>query len=452
MVSISGLRLRKALCIRAYNIRSADETLEEQFAKLSYRGEDGRVYLLFVDVKTVLGFTDTPWIDEVFKRLWGESRYERLIFSEFIAFLESGQVPSSDGSSSGAMSEISPLKGKGTPCPGGKVRPASKAASMIVEPGRERAKPHPPQPPRAAISKHEQALLFAQTLAESSGGEGGDAPEGVDKEQEGGEEGRSLAACKGMQLVRTTSTDSMHRGPVGSVWRKRETVRQERTVQYTTVDADGSLQELVEKETSETEVLHMESRETGEFAHRETTIYEQTETFNNEVVAEQRGQEEYVHLKSVDDEFEYMDSTMPKHAKQQNGEEEGEEGRREAGVGEDAQPQLSPRLNASPPKAQFECEETREQQHYVPQREELDELNEEEMAAYEQYLRLQEQFDAEQREKEQTGYPLEEEDGEEEEEEDGEEQQQHQTKIAEAELVEDVHPQVQAKTNFADID
>lgn len=29
--------------------------------------------------------------------------------------------------------------------------------------------------------------------------------------------------------------------------------------------------------------MHMECRVTGEFVHRETTTYEQTETFNNEV-------------------------------------------------------------------------------------------------------------------------------------------------------------------------
>lgn len=55
----------------------------------------------------------------------------------------------------------------------------------------------------------------------------------------------------------------------------------------------------------------MECRETGEFAHRETTQYEQMESFNEEVVAEVRGAEEYVHLKSLDDEFHYMESTMP---------------------------------------------------------------------------------------------------------------------------------------------
>jgi hypothetical protein len=42
-------------------------------------------------------------------------------------------------------------------------------------------------------------------------------------------------------------------------------------------------QELVERETTQSEVLHMECKETGEFAHRETTQYEQMETFNDEV-------------------------------------------------------------------------------------------------------------------------------------------------------------------------
>ena len=71
-------------------------------------------------------------------------------------------------------------------------------------------------------------------------------------------------------------------------------------------------QELTEKEITTTEVLHMECRETGEFAHRETTNYEQSETFNDELVAEEKGNEEYVHMKSIDDEYEFLDSNMPK--------------------------------------------------------------------------------------------------------------------------------------------
>jgi hypothetical protein len=68
-----------------------------------------------------------------------------------------------------------------------------------------------------------------------------------------------------------------------ALWRKREVVKQEKAVYYTTIDDDGGLQELVEKETTQTEVLHMECRNTGEFAHRELTEFEQIETFNDEV-------------------------------------------------------------------------------------------------------------------------------------------------------------------------
>lgn len=68
-----------------------------------------------------------------------------------------------------------------------------------------------------------------------------------------------------------------------ALWRKREVVKSEKSVHYTTIDDDGGLQELVERETTQTEVLHMECRETGEFAHRELTEFEQVETFNDEV-------------------------------------------------------------------------------------------------------------------------------------------------------------------------
>lgn len=48
------------------------------------------------------------------------------------------------------------------------------------------------------------------------------------------------------------------------VWRKREVVKQEKTIHYTTVDDLGVQQELIERETTQTEVLHMECRDTGE--------------------------------------------------------------------------------------------------------------------------------------------------------------------------------------------
>jgi hypothetical protein len=117
--------------------------------------------------------------------------------------------------------------------------------------------------------------------------------------------------------------------PGKPLWRKREVIKQEKTVHYTTVDEDGSLQELVEKETTQTEILHMECRETGEFAHRELTQYEQVEMFNDEVVNTVRGNEEYVHLKSLEDEFHYMDSNMP--PKERDEKESNEEEARRAG-------------------------------------------------------------------------------------------------------------------------
>jgi hypothetical protein len=109
------------------------------------------------------------------------------------------------------------------------------------------------------------------------------------------------------------NTDS-HRKPRPSrpLWRKRETIVHERIVQYTTVDVDGVVQELIESERTQNEIVHLECKDTGEFAHRESTQYEQMETFNSEVVAQERGAEEYLHLKSRDDEFEHLQSDMPR--------------------------------------------------------------------------------------------------------------------------------------------
>ena len=69
------------------------------------------------------------------------------------------------------------------------------------------------------------------------------------------------------------------------------------------------------------QILHMECKDTGEFAHRESTEYEQTEVFNKEVVSTEHGNEEYVHLKSQHDEYEHLESNMPKN-RQRGGEEE----------------------------------------------------------------------------------------------------------------------------------
>lgn len=144
-----------------------------------------------------------------------------------------------------------------------------------------------------------------------------------------------------LEIIVRPSKQGLGGGQVAAgkqLWRKREVVRQEKSVHYTTVDENGELQELVEKETTQTEVLHMECRETGEFAHREITQYEQLETFNEEVVNVVRGNEEYVHLKSMEDEFHFMDSNMPPKERDERELEE-EEARRAMEGEEGAHPQ-----------------------------------------------------------------------------------------------------------------
>lgn len=94
-------------------------------------------------------------------------------------------------------------------------------------------------------------------------------------------------------------------------WKKKETVLQEKTVVYTTIGPDGHVQELMETVKQQNHVLHMEMKDSEEFAHHEFNEYEQTETFNEELVSGNHGTEEFLHLKSVDDEYEFFDNQMP---------------------------------------------------------------------------------------------------------------------------------------------
>ncbi|CAM9818317.1 unnamed protein product [Chrysoparadoxa australica] len=132
-----------------------------------------------------------------------------------------------------------------------------------------------------------------------------------------------LAVYKGTNMVLREDGHDLYKRrscPGPPVWRKQETVVQERIVHYTTIDEHGKLQELFETEKTQTEVLHMECKDTGDFAHRERTQYECGEKFNGEVVLQERGEEVYVHLKSNEDEYEHMESTgMPRHQQEEGG-------------------------------------------------------------------------------------------------------------------------------------
>ena len=88
----SLVRLRKAICIRAHNLRAADETLEDQFAKYSFKKNDNKRYICLQDVKQALS-TDAPWIEDLFRNLIGNVSILEMDFSDFIDFLEKGKQP-----------------------------------------------------------------------------------------------------------------------------------------------------------------------------------------------------------------------------------------------------------------------------------------------------------------------------------------------------------------------
>ena len=352
-VGVSSLRLRKALVIRSYNLRETDETLEEQFRKISTQNEEsGEIQLNLDDVKEYLGFgVGSSGASKVDRLLGGSLTGKEINFREFVEFLESGNTPASkleDG-----REEVNENEDNGsTSCSIGRQRSSSKLREKKGLPNKDNRNgvsfdtpapggnsndnnnnDNPPSPPVDRTHNRDAALAFARAEADATmlGDDVETETDSSDKLSDPTEcaspnpnPNTSFAKVPSLELIITGSlnNEGLQRSN-SSVWRKREVVKQERTIHYTTVDDDGQLQELVETETSQREVLHMESRDTGVFAHRETTLYETKETFNDEVVNLQTGQEEYVHLKSVDDEYEYMDSSgMPPRDGQGQGEGE----------------------------------------------------------------------------------------------------------------------------------
>ena len=101
-----------------------------------------------------------------------------------------------------------------------------------------------------------------------------------------------------------------------SMWKKHETVIQERIVKQITVDKDGKINELITTDKSQNDIIHIESKLTGEFVHREYTQQEQTEELDKDMSTFIRATEEYIHLKSKEDEYEYLHSEVPPQSEQ----------------------------------------------------------------------------------------------------------------------------------------
>lgn len=261
------------------------------------------------DVKDALSLS-APHMDELFKTCLGSSTAD-VEFDCFIEFLETGKVSFSV--------EASPRFSRNN---------AMDFNNLSKPPQGRRGMP--PTPPRGGANVNYEPSVEHPDEPMDDIGMNNDIPtnmnnsiptvmhEGVNDtlaSSSSSEVQQDNSAVKTLILRTVDGGGEIRFAPGKPLWRKREVVKSERIVHYTTVDATGLLQELIESECTETEVLHMECRETGEFAHRETTKYEQQEKFNDEVVAEEKGSEEYVHLKSQNDEIEFMESNMPQRAR-----------------------------------------------------------------------------------------------------------------------------------------
>eukprot|EP00981_Chlorochromonas_danica_P000668 scaffold146_cov171-Ochromonas_danica.AAC.17 len=298
-------RVRKALLIRAYNLRPPDQNLLQFFLSHAFRGSDRQMYIKPSQIKLCLGMNNDSyfWLDDLLITIFPSSISQPSGISSSSSSSVSLPAPPPD-SSTDQQPRINSVD----------TQNEAKPETVLAEDKLSYSSyPAPPAPPSSSSHTDDSAdevisidlgRVSSQTLP----------PMVKLRDDRSSSDSVALTVHSSQTIQKPMSRGFPSQDALDKkqqVWRKQEVVRQERTVHYTTVDDTGALQELVEKEITQTEILHMECRDTGEFAHRETTRYEQQEMFNKEVVQQIAGQEEYVHLKSLEDEFHYMDSTMP---------------------------------------------------------------------------------------------------------------------------------------------
>jgi hypothetical protein len=294
----SSFRLRKALVIRAYNIRRQELkenaksciTLDEQFRPYAYlatSNSSSKVWMISIDsIRKYLNMdsTSTLWMES----LLGDDTSHVIEFNDFIQFLETGHIKS-------------------------KMKLAASQSAPVLLCSNQNASSASPS---SASSRQYSSLDDDSSSTGISISETNSYHSAIANSMKPKPIG-SDALVRAVPRTIALNVHDAHRRPKQAsdgkqLWKKREIIKQEKTVEYTTIDETGKVQELVECEIHQTEILHMECKDTGEFAHRETTQYEQTEFFNAELINERHGTEEYVHLKSQDDEIEYGESTMPR--------------------------------------------------------------------------------------------------------------------------------------------
>ena len=339
---------------------TTSQTVDEQFAALATTNKDGLRVIRAEDIKAAVGLSQ-PWFDDLLTRIAGGNTVGEIAFDTFVDFLETGAVPT--------VATVAEPKGpllhsQSSPTPffsgsaGGEAKPPQLPPlphldSRVTSTSPDVHRLNSPTRRRTTLEALDQPGGSSSSSSRSAGGTPTNAGGGLARSSSHptlvrmgsnrrivldarAEDAAKQAlypdvwTCLGFRAPTecreiwhhpgTTLNDPTYRrpGPQRPLWRKRETVVHERIVQYTTVDEHGTVQELVESEKTQNEVVHLECKETGEFAHRESAEYEQTETFNNEIVAAERGDEMYIHMKSKDDEFEHLESNMPKAKKDPN--------------------------------------------------------------------------------------------------------------------------------------
>ncbi len=90
-------RIRKAILMRAYNVRPAEQTLLEQFVPFAYREADHQMYILPSQIKKCLDMNkpDYYWFDELLRTLFilpnhGISKQTQLLSSSKVGLEHTG--------------------------------------------------------------------------------------------------------------------------------------------------------------------------------------------------------------------------------------------------------------------------------------------------------------------------------------------------------------------------
>lgn len=312
-------KIRAMLAIRAYNARKRGDigTVSQQFS--IYKRVDpctGSAYLTKADIKTALALKETPHIEILLDRYIGgdSAMIDYDTFMEFISVGPKKRGRQQVGCSKSTTASHSVCDQCGSSAPtvvDGRSQTLLKSFSIAsmsevntppTYPGSPKRQSCPPPPPTEQQEPQPESVCLVEL---------------VDTPRSASEDVAALTSYKSRERFLQEGSREVG-APILPVWKKMETFTQERVVQYTTIDGEGRKQTLTEREKNVTSIVHMECKETGEFAHREVTEYETAETFNGEIVSSESGTEQYVHLRSLEDEYEHMESTLPERAKQNN--------------------------------------------------------------------------------------------------------------------------------------